>query len=300
VDASVGLLHKVARSTLTVASKIAPDHPSVAVLGTSRFGTGCCVDDAGHVLTVNYVLLGARELSAIDIEGREHPATLVAQDFATGIGVLRIAPATVPPLAAGDSLSVRTGQDVCLIASAGGAERRSACAVVSSFDEFDAYWEYKLARAVWLSSSNPGLGGGPVCDSRGRVLAVVSLNLGVIGRATLAIPAENYFAYARELVEHGRRVSRPPRAWLGMFCYAVEERTVVAGLVPGSPGEKWGLESGDVIVRIDGAQVAARADLYDRIWIHEPGDTVELDVYREGRLVNVAIESVDADTFFAS
>jgi len=300
VDASVNLLHKVARSTLTVASKIHPDHPSVPVLGSNRFGTGCCVDDRGHVLTVNYILLGASEVSVVDIEGREHAAELVAQDFATGVGLLRIATRSVPALEPGDSHAARLGQDVCLVASAGGADRRSACAVVSSFDEFDAYWEYKLERAVWLSAANPGLGGGPVCDSMGRVLGVVSLNLGAIGRATLAIPAECYFKHSRELAEHGRRVSRPPRAWLGMFCYAVDDRTVIAGLVPGSPGEKWGLESGDVIVRIDGEHVTARSELYERIWTHGPGDVVDLDVYRDGRIVNVPVQSVDVETFFAS
>jgi len=85
-----------------------------------------------------------------------------------------------------------------------------------------------------------------------------------------------------------------------MFCYAAEGRTVVAGLVPGSPGERWGLESGDVIVRIDGSAIEGRTQLYQSIWAHSPGDVVELEVYRAGELLAIPVESIDVEEFFVS
>ena len=145
---------------------------------------------------------------------------------------------------------------------------------------------------------------------------IVSLNLGALARSTLAIPSENYYAHAAELLEHGRRTTRPARAWLGMFCYALPDRTVVAGLVPGGPGERSGLKVGDILVRIDGEQVTGRTQLYDCIWAHAPGEPVELHVYREsgrasrpdggrdsghrGELETIEIESTDAEDFFRS
>lgn len=298
MDATVELLHRVARSTVTVAATIPASHPSAAVLGSNRFGSGTAVDSSGLVLTVNYVVLGADSVHVIDVEGRRHDAALVAQDFATGIAVVRIPSNTIAPVSAGSSSSLSAGDDVFLIASAGDGDRRSATGIATALDPFDAYWEYRLERAIWASCSNPGLGGGPVCNARGELIGVTSLNLGNIGRATLAIPSENYFEHSGELISEGRRTSRPRRAWLGMFCYAFADRTVVAGLVPGSPGEHWGLEAGDVIVRIDGEQVMGRSQLYESIWTHDPGEVVELDVFRNGELVTVPVESIDVEEFF--
>jgi S1-C subfamily serine protease len=300
MDASVALLHRVARSTVTVAAHIPSDHPSTSILGSSRFGSGTTVSDDGLILTVNYIVLGANEMSVVDVDGQRYDAFLVAQDFASGVALLRTESEVIDEILPGDSLGVDQGDDIFMVASAGSNDRRSATGIVASLEPFDAYWEYRLERAIWTTCANPGLGGGPVCNGRGELIGVVSLNLGTIGRATLVIPAENYYAYATELVTHGRRMSRRPRAWLGMFCYAVADRTIVAGVVPGSPGEHSGLEVGDVIVRIDGHRVIERSKLYERIWTHGPGDVVELDIYRDGKLLTFPIHSVDVEAFFAS
>lgn len=299
MDAQVRLLQEVSASTVTVAAEIPTSHPSAAVLGTSRAGTGAVIDDAGTVLTVNYVVLGANKVTVSDAEGRSHPARIVAQDFATGIAVVGAATLEGAPMRPGSSRAVRAGQDVFLVGSVGTTERRSANGFVFAVDPFDAYWEYYLDRALWVSAINPGLGGAPLCDGRGRFCGVVSLNLGSVGRATLAIPAEHYYDHAEELHRHGRRVSRPTRAWLGMFCYALPDRTVVAGLVPGAPGERFGLSVGDVIVRVDEEQVTGRHQLYEAIWRRKPGETLELKVFRDGRIASVTVTGGDAEEFFS-
>ncbi len=299
VDAAVELLQRVSRATVTVASKIPPHNPSAAILGTERFGSGAVVDRHGLVLTVNYVVLGAAEVFVVDVEGRRHAARVVAQDFATGIALLRTEISDLRPLDIATSDELSLGEDACVVASAGENERRCATGVVTSLDPFDATWEYRLDRAVWLTCSNPGLGGAPACDRFGRLIGVVSLNLGNVGRATLAIPAECYKAHAGELLEHGRRVSRPARAWLGLFCYPLAERSIVAGVVPGSPVAVAGVESGDVITRVGSESVDNRKALYDSIWTHGAGETVELDIYREGQLLTFSVDSADVDAFFA-
>jgi S1-C subfamily serine protease len=299
VEARVELLNHLAQATLTIAAQIPESHPSVAVLGQSRLGTGAVVDRRGFVLTVNYVVVGAEQVMLVDTRGRQHEGILVAHDYASGIALLRVPGLDLTPLEPGDSTMTRGGADVVTIASVGNEERRSMSAVVTSLDPFDAYWEYRLERALWLSAANPGLGGGPVCDARGRILGIASLNLGAVGRATLAIPAECYFAHANELIEKGRRVSRPRRAWLGLFCQAFPERTVVAGVIPGSPGERFGLEVGDIILRVDRTRITARPELYERIWAHQPGEVVEVDVYRKGERETLRIETGDADEFFS-
>lgn len=299
MDAHVRLLRQVAASTVTVAAEIPQTHPSAAVLGTSRAGTGVVVDEHGNIVTVNYVVLGAERVTVTDVEGKRVAARVVAQDFASGLAVLGVAGATLPAIKRGGSRDVSPGHDVFLVSSVGATERRSACGYLLATDAFDAYWEYFLARALWISAINPGLGGAPLCDAHGRFIGVVSLNLGAIGRATLAIPSENYYDHATELLRHGKRTTRPTRAWLGMFCYALPDRTVVAGLIPGAPGERCGLVVGDILVRIGDEPVIGRLQLYEEIWRRKPGDTIDLKVMREGHIQNVVVTTGDAEEFFA-
>jgi S1-C subfamily serine protease len=299
VEARVELLRHVAQATVTIAAQVPESHPSVPVLGANRYGTGALVDRRGFVVTVNYVVVGADRLSIIDTRGRQHEGIPVAHDYTSGIAVLRVPQIDLEPLSPASSTTVSVGNDVVMVASVGGEERRCMSAAVASLDSFDAYWEYRLERALWLTAANPGLGGGPVCDQLGRIVGVASLNLGAVGRATLAIPAENYFNHAEELISQGRRTSRPPRAWLGLFCQAFPDRTVVAGVIPGSPGDRFGLQPGDIVVRVDRAEITARPELYERIWSHAPGDIVEIEVYREGARETLQIESGDAEEFFS-
>jgi serine protease Do len=299
VDGSVELLHRVTQATVALAAQIPAEHPSAAVLGTARFGTGSVVAPLGLILTVNYVVLGADDVTVMDLAGREHSASLVAQDFLTGIAVLRIEADDIAGLPLGSSQQLACGVDVLTVAAAGRGERRVAAGAVTSLETFDAYWEYRLDRAIWSTCNNPGLAGGPVCDTRGRLVGIASLSLGNLARASLAIPAENFSDHADELIANGGRVTRSRRAWIGMFCYALPDRTVVAGLIPGSPGQIYGLEPGDVVVGVGSHRIRDRADLYERIWDIEPGASLELGVYRDGSLRSLRITTGDAEDFFA-
>ena len=81
----------------------------------------------------------------------------------------------------------------------------------------------------------------------------MSLNLEGIGRESLAIPVEYFTRHRSELLRFGRVTSRRRRAWIGVFPHALDERLIVAGLVPDGPGERAGLQDGDVILRVDDA-----------------------------------------------
>jgi S1-C subfamily serine protease len=81
--------------------------------------------------------------------------------------------------------------------------------------------------------------------------------------------------------------------------HTLEERLVVAGLVPDGPGERAGLQDGDVILRVDEQEVSTRRDLYAALWRHEPGERVLLDVMREDRQRRVEVVAQDRSDFYA-
>jgi S1-C subfamily serine protease len=93
-------------------------------------------------------------------------------------------------------------------------------------------------------------------------------------------------------------VSRPKRAWLGVFAHALEEGVVVAGVVPGGPGEKGGLREGDLIVSFNAEEVGSRRDLYTRLWRHEPGERLSLEVMRDNKVCRVEVTGGDRADFF--
>jgi serine protease DegS len=121
------------------------------------------------------------------------------------------------------------------------------------------------------------------------MVGVVSLNLNEITRSSLAIPVECFQSHRDEMMRYGRVVSRPQRAWLGVFAHPLDEGVVVAGLVPNGPGARSGVQEGDVIVGLDSREVPTRKDLYLTLWRHAPGEKISIEVLRDNelRVVNV-------------
>lgn len=299
MNASVRLLEESLPATVHLQVAVPESHPSAAVLGTERAGTGTLVDAEGLVITVNYVVLGAHTVTVTLLDGREVAGEVIAQDFHSGIALVKIPGGDLPALPLRAAPGIAAGDDVCILASIGAAGRRASAGGVTAIDVFDANWEYTLERAIYSSAMNPGLGGGPLIDTGGRLVGVVSLNLNEIARFSLAIPIETYRDHRDELLRHGRRPSRPSRAWLGLYCYTLREHVVIAGLLPGGPAERAGLTQGDVILAIDEREVATRRELYEQLWSHRAGERVALRVYRNSDVQTFEITSADVEEFFA-
>jgi S1-C subfamily serine protease len=293
------LLTRAGRSNVYVAATIPEHHPSAQLLGTGRLGSGTLVDASGLILTVNYVVLGADTLKVTVQDGREFAAEVAAQDFTSGLAILRVTAGDLPCLSVGTSQHLRLGDEVFVVSSIGQGACRVANGNVTYLGPFDANWEYTLDRAIMVSALNPGLGGGALVDRFGNLVGVVSLGLSAVGKFSMVIPSEYFLDYQGELLQHGRRAAMPPRAWLGMFCYTMQDHVVVAGLLPGAPAERAGLKQGDVILTIDGQDVVDRRGLYLQLWTHRAGDAVRLKVFRDNEVRMIEVPTVDAEEFFA-
>jgi S1-C subfamily serine protease len=93
-------------------------------------------------------------------------------------------------------------------------------------------------------------------------------------------------------------VSRPQRAWLGVFAHPLDEGVVVAGLVPNGPGARSGIQEGDVIVSLDARHVPTRKDLYLSLWLRGPGERITLEVMRDNELKRVNVTGGDRADFY--
>ena len=298
VNASVHLLGRVLPAVVHIKAEIAPEHPSARLLGAERMGSGTVIDPSGLILTVNYVVLGAREVTVTMLDQQEYTGHVVKHDFRSGLGLVQIAATGLPALGLRPSSEVHVGDDVFLVASIGGGQARLSTGNVSYIGPFDANWEYVVDRGIMTTAMNPGLGGGPLLSSLGNVLGVVSLNLNEIGRFSFVIPSD-YFLDARNAFLEGGGTGMGRRAWLGVFCYALNNHVVVAGVLPGGPGDTAGLRAGDVILGVDDREVPDRATLYRYMGTRQPGEPVSLRIYRGSQAHTVTIAAGDVVAFFA-
>jgi serine protease DegS len=302
VNAPFVLLEKVLRATVGVHSHIPSTHISTAIgLGTDRRGTGTIISADGFVLTAHYLLLGAKNVIITLPSGEQRDARIIGRDYSTGLGLLKLDGARFPHVEVASSMTCSPGQDAFTVSSLGSEKRCADCGVITYLGPFDAVWEFTLDRSVCVTASslNIGLSGGPICNTKAQLIAVSYLNFADLGRAILGIPGENFLAVRDELMSHGRRISAAPRAWLGVLSYTLREHVVIASVMPGGPGEKAGLQQGDLVLSIDGHDVNHRRQLYDELGNHSPGDQINLKVLRNNNVYQLAIPTIGAEDYFA-
>lgn len=285
-------------ATVHLRAEVAQSHPSAEILGTERMGTGTVVAPWGLVVTAHYLLIGSKTVE-VTFDGDDvQLGDVVAIDYATGLGVVKLRDPLAPRVEIRPIEDVRVGEEVFLVASVADGRRVDA-GVISSIDVFEAFWEYLLERAITVTVQNPGLGGGPLLDAHGRMVGVVALSLAEVGKFTLAVPASLAIPVLDEVARHGSWAPQAPRGWIGITCYTLRDHVVLAGIVPNSPAADAGLRSGDVILTIDGHEVHDRRALYERIWQHRDGDVVRLRIHRGNEMRELEFPAGTIEAFFA-
>ena len=298
MDTSVELVRHLLQSVVYIHTTVSRDHPSTKILGNERLGSGVVVDPSGLILTVNYVVMGAQTISVAFQKPRRAKAEIVAQDFEIGLALIKVNRQGLVAAEIGAADAVERSDEVILLGAMGPQERRVTGGFATYIGEFEAYWEYLIDRGIISNAPNPGYGGGGLFTTSGRLAGTVSLNLSEVARSSLAIPIDCYRDHRDEMVRFGRVVSRPRRAWIGIFAYVVEEGVVVAGVVPGGPGDRGGLQDGDVIVSLNAEEVASRRDFYMSLWRHEPGEPLTFEVKRDNKMRRFEVKGGDRAHFY--
>jgi len=300
VNAAVPLLEKVASATVSIQCQVPQSHSSVAIgLGTERSGTGTIVSQDGLILTVNYMVMGAKSVAVTLANGEQVPAQVVARDFTTSLGVLKIEGHGHPHIEPVSSETCVIGQEIFLISSFGDEKRGADTGMITYLGPFDAAWEFVLERCVCVTASslNIGLNGGPICNAKGQLIAVSYLNFADLLRPILGIPAECFISGRDELVRHGHRVSMPRRLCLGVLSFTLREHVVIAGVFPGSPSDRAGLRQGDLVLSADGSEIHERKALYDAINKHRPGESVRLRILRNNEVHSLEVPAIIVDDY---
>jgi S1-C subfamily serine protease len=291
-------LEEILPATVHIYTRIAATHPSASILGTERMGSGTIIDDTGYILTVGYVVLGADRITVNLQSGEQVTAQLIDIDFDSGLAVLHAEVGRAGHVQLGDSGSLECGHMGLIVASTNPTERRVTEGIVTDLGPFDAYWEYMLERAIMTTAVNTGFGGGAFVTLDGVMRGVVSLNLGNLKNATMAIPLEHFHHLKDDIFLHGRVSQRIPRAWLGLYPMPSPRGLIIFGVTAEGPAARAGIKQGDILIRIDQHEVLERTEFYKRLWAHRAGENVALEVMRDGKVYNFTMTSQDRATFF--
>ncbi len=281
-------------------SGIPEDAFTAPLLGTERGGNGVVIRE-GLVLTIGYLITEASTIWLTTNKGVVAGAFPIAYDQATGFGLVQpLGKLGVRPIEIGSAASCRVGENVVLAGHGGRAHALKA--TVFAKREFAGYWEYVLDEALFTAPAHPQWGGAALITADGKLAGIGSLlvqekiDAGTL-QGNMIVPIDLLGPILDEMLKRGRP-DRPPRAWLGLYVAEAGKHLAVAGLAPGGPAERAGVQSGDLVLEVGGGKPGSLADLFRRIWqVGNAGAVVPLKVSREGSTIEVRIISGDRNEF---
>jgi Do/DeqQ family serine protease len=285
------------RGVLTLAGSIEPAMAGVVQIlnyetatadNPKSSGSGAVIDaDDGIVMTNSHVVDGAGRLRVVLNDGQIRDAELVGADPATDLALVRIANDDLVEVPFGNSASLKVGDIVLAIGYPFGLDQTVTMGIVSGLGRTGV--GSGLEDFIQTDASiNQGNSGGPLLDTRGRIVgvntAIYSRSGGNVGIG-FAVPTNIIDVVVTQLLRHGE----VRRGVIGVSIRtAVADSdgragAMVTAVTPDSPAASAGLQAGDIVTAANDEDVRDAADLTRIIGLLEPDDSVSLVFYRESR-----------------
>jgi putative serine protease PepD len=257
-------------------------------------GSGFVYDTDGHIVTNQHVVGDGGSIKVTFWNGDTYDATVVATDPSTDLAVIKVdAPSSLlHPIALGDSGAVQVGDTVIAIGSPFGLSGTVTSGIVSALGRsMDSPSGYTIADSIQTDAPiNHGNSGGPLIAMSGKVIGVntqIQSDSGGSDGVGFAIPSNTVRSVVSQMVA-GKTVQH---AWFGI---KVSDSTsppgaVLAEIISGGPAEKAGLQTNDVITKLDGQEIANGAGLSSVIDDKKPGDKLVVTYVRDGHTHTVTV-----------
>ncbi len=264
-------------------------------------GSGFIISSDGYIVTNNHVVADADTitvtLDSANGRGENFKAKLIGADEETDIALLKIdAKKDLPCLAFGDSDALKVGEWLLAIGNPFGLDHTVTAGILSAKGRniqsgpFDNFLQTD-------ASINPGNSGGPLLNKEGQVIGINTAIIASGQGIGFAIPS-NMAANIVDQIKGGKKVSR---GWLGISIQDLDEKTalaldmkdskgaLVSSVMENEPAMKAGVRDGDVILSVDGREIANSSELLHTIAQKQPGSVVKLTLWREGKRIEVSV-----------
>jgi Do/DeqQ family serine protease len=269
----------------------------------SSLGSGVIVDPHGLIITNNHVISGASEVKVALADGREYQAEILLRDERTDLAALKIenGDEEFPALGFGDSDTLEVGDLVLAVGNPFGVGQTVTSGIVSAVSRTNLGINDSGFFIQTDAAINPGNSGGALVDMEGAIVgintAIYSRSGGSIGIG-FAVPSNMVRQIAVQALAGSTSVVRP---WIGVAAQEVTpdiaaslglsapHGALVTQVDAGSPGEKAGIQAGDLILSAAGRDVANPAGLDYRLAVTGIGNPVPLQVWRDGKTLEVSV-----------
>ena len=286
-------------------------------------GSGSVIDANGNILTNYHVIEDAQKVTVSFGGEKTYTATVVGGDADTDLAIIKLdnPPPNLTVVSFGDSDKLVVGQKVLAIGNPFGLDRTLTTGVISGLQRpirsrpvAGAPNGRPIDAAIQTDASiNPGNSGGPLLDKFGKMIGINSQILSPAGGSVgvgFAVPANTAKRIIPQLLQFGK-VNRPK---LGASLPSVAEvknrvrLPVESGLLvyqtqPGGSADRAGLKGitadgtiGDILISAEGQKLDDLDDLYRLLDKKQIGDTVNFEVYRNGKTVTVPVKLLGSPT----
>lgn len=296
-----GGLGEEEENIIRVAQQVSPAVVSISRDGGS--GSGVVVRSDGVLLTNAHVVGNVRTVQVRLADGRRIAGEVLGRDPSIDVAVVRVNARDLPAAPVGDSDELEAGQTAIAIGNPLGLERTVTTGVVSAVNRSPR--GFGMDGLIQTDAAiSPGNSGGPLLDSRGRLIGIntaVIVGAGAEGLG-FAVPINLAQDAMQQIIATGRVV----RAFLGIqyidvepemvrqFRLATSEGVLVAAIARDGPADRGGLRPGDIITRVDDVAIREGGDLRRTLRERRPGDRITVTVVRDGQSRRLTIDLVEA------
>lgn len=265
----------------------------------NAYGSGVIISADGYIVTNNHVVQDAEKITVTLNDKRTLPATLIGNDPATDLAVIKIESNKLTYIPFGNSDDARIGQPVLAVGNPFNLTSTVTAGIISAkarnmgIIENARGMESPIESFIQTDAAvNSGNSGGALVDAQAKLIGIVTAIASGDGYYTgysFAIPANLARKVTQDLIQYGY----VQRAYMGIEAMEMTQQTagngadvkgvLIANTAPGCAADRAGLHAGDVILKIDNHQVNSYAEMMEELGKHNPGDKVEVEYLRNGK-----------------
>jgi serine protease Do len=269
-------------------------------------GSGVVVSPDGYILTNAHVVKGADEINVTLADKRSYKAKVKGVDSESDIAVIKIDANSLPIAKMGDSDKLRVGEIVLAVGNPFGLDQTVTSGIVSAKGRTNVgiidYEDFIQTDAA----INPGNSGGPLVNIQGEVVGIntaIATRSGGYQGIGFAIPSNSAKLIMESLLTEGK----VRRGLLGVNIQDLNESlaesfgkteasgALVAQVIPGSPAEKAGVKSGDIILKFNGKNVSGAGQLKNLVGRVKPGSDANLTIFRDRKKMTLNVKIGERD-----
>lgn len=268
-------------------------------------GSGFVITEDGYILTNYHVIDGANSIKVTFDNGKEYTATYVGGEEKNDIAVIKVDATGLTPVVIGKSSDMLVGEQVTTIGNPLGELTFSeSTGIISALDRSITMSDGRQMNMIQTDCAiNSGNSGGPLFNSHGEVIGIVSAKYSSGSNSSsasveglgFAIPMDDVASMVSDLVKNGYVTGKPIMGISvadvdeSVTSYGVPQGAIIRVVTPDLCGAKSGLQAGDIVTKIDNTDVTSASDLTSAIGNYKPGDKVTLTIFRSGETKTVEV-----------